>query len=458
VAQILQPLLDPRFDDFSLGYRPGRDRTEALARAIAISEREERYVWVVSDLKDAFNHVSHQYLLDTLAKDHWLDGLVPLVRRIIGSAGTTGIPQGGALSPFLLNVALHKAIDRRWKRTHPDIPLIRIADDVCLLCQTPAEAETAWNDLQGMATDIGMQVKGTSTTDCHNLTEGQRACWLGIEVRKEGPGIKLGLSPKFREKLKIHLVEQISQPDSLLAVGATLRGTFDQLGPLAEDGLTAALHETAKVLGQLQMETPVSPEELRTIWEKARTRYLARQEYYRLVSSTRGTSPQDASRGEGFAPRHRTRPDIPTDAGATAVAQATVELVTARLSNGMGAWLCATEDQQTQAPNIQCQSVGRVTATRLSLLGLLAALDNTTTQRIVVRTDSSYLCNLRLAYERLGETGREAEPRSARHPNQDLLVALQRKLQGSGRTLNFQFRTIPRGTSRANTAWLVPTR
>ena len=42
VASVLQPLLDPLFDDRSLGYRPGRSHLKALAEAERLTLQERR--------------------------------------------------------------------------------------------------------------------------------------------------------------------------------------------------------------------------------------------------------------------------------------------------------------------------------------------------------------------------------------------------------------------------------
>lgn len=440
VVQIIQPLLDPRFDDLSLGYRPGRDRTEALARAIAIAEREERYVWVISDLKDAFDHVNHQYLLRALKGDHWLDKLIPLIRRIIAIAGTTGIPQGGALSPLLLNVVLNKAIDRQWRRLYPHIPLIRVADDICLLCRTREESQAAWNDLRRIATDIGMQIKGTQDADCFDLSNGQHADWLGVEVRKDGSGIKPGLSRRFSARLRKDLEEHYTQPDSLLVIAALLRGKFDQLGPIAEDGLSAAHEAVRKGIEELQIETPVSTQELRTVWEHARVRYLARQSYYHIKQSQPVMTTNNTARRDGFAYRYRTRPETRVDAETSTVTPVTVELTTAMLPNRVGAWLCAVESEQNQNPEIQCESVRNVTASRLALLGVRAAIKKYPDRSLILRTDSDYLANVFTANPPSFIEQQPSSHEESPHANQDLLRPIIRSLQQSGRRLITELR------------------
>jgi hypothetical protein len=54
---VLQPLLDPLFDEYSFGYRPRRSRLDALIVAEQVALKEKRRVWVATDIRDAFVHV-----------------------------------------------------------------------------------------------------------------------------------------------------------------------------------------------------------------------------------------------------------------------------------------------------------------------------------------------------------------------------------------------------------------
>src|SRR5262249_28043030 len=69
VVLIVQPFLDKQFLDGSFGWRPkGKGkadrRLQALARAERLAVESDRWVWLAEDLKDAFNHVPRQRLLD----------------------------------------------------------------------------------------------------------------------------------------------------------------------------------------------------------------------------------------------------------------------------------------------------------------------------------------------------------------------------------------------------------
>ena len=59
-----------------------------------------------------------------------------------------GTPQGGVVSPCLANLFLHYAFDTWMKRTCPDIPFERYADDIICHCRSAEEAQALWNALE----------------------------------------------------------------------------------------------------------------------------------------------------------------------------------------------------------------------------------------------------------------------------------------------------------------------
>jgi hypothetical protein len=67
ILQVLQPLMDPRFSEFSFGFRPNRDRRHALKAALDYLNQGQR-CWVVADLKDAFDSIPINRLMDIALK------------------------------------------------------------------------------------------------------------------------------------------------------------------------------------------------------------------------------------------------------------------------------------------------------------------------------------------------------------------------------------------------------
>jgi len=52
-----------------------------------------------------------------------------------------GTPQGGVISPLLMNLFMHFAFDRWMQQTRPQCPFARYADDAVVHCRSQSEAE-----------------------------------------------------------------------------------------------------------------------------------------------------------------------------------------------------------------------------------------------------------------------------------------------------------------------------
>ena len=132
--QVLQPLFDPDFSEFSYGFRPGRSAHDAVlqARAHAASGRR----WVVDmDLEKFFDRVNHDILMSRIVRKVKDKRVLTLIRRYlqagvmadgIVSPRPEGTPQGGPLSPLLSNILLDDLDKELEKRGHC---FCRYADD-----------------------------------------------------------------------------------------------------------------------------------------------------------------------------------------------------------------------------------------------------------------------------------------------------------------------------------------
>ncbi len=115
MVQVLAPMFEPYFSEYSYGFRPKRSCQQAIIKTLEYMN--DGYEWIVDiDLKKFFNNVSHDRLL-RLVSDIVKDGnVVSLVNKFL-KAGvmvkgnyeetTIGTPQGGPLSPLLSNIMLN---------------------------------------------------------------------------------------------------------------------------------------------------------------------------------------------------------------------------------------------------------------------------------------------------------------------------------------------------------------
>src|SRR3954447_7130461 len=113
-AAALEPEWEARFESRSYGFRPGRSCQDAM-QAIFVTARGAscKRQWVLdADLAAAFDRIDHSRLLDQLGTfpargmiSAWLTAGVMDQGRFAPTE--RGSPQGGVISPVLMNVALH---------------------------------------------------------------------------------------------------------------------------------------------------------------------------------------------------------------------------------------------------------------------------------------------------------------------------------------------------------------
>jgi group II intron reverse transcriptase/maturase len=137
VKLMIEPQLDGLFHPDSYGYRPGKSAKQAIA---VTRERCWRYDWVVEfDIKGAFDNLDHDLLMKavrTHIKDRWV--LLYVERWLRAPLESVdgdivyrekGTPQGGVISPLLMNLFMHYCFDRWMQKTRPQKPFARYADD-----------------------------------------------------------------------------------------------------------------------------------------------------------------------------------------------------------------------------------------------------------------------------------------------------------------------------------------
>jgi RNA-directed DNA polymerase len=149
VKMHLEPLVEPHFHPDSYGYRPGKSALDAVATT---RQRCWRWDWVIDlDIKGFFDNLDHDLVLKAvrhhvqtpwvlLYVERWLKAPV---QKQDGSREerTKGSPQGAVISPLLANLFMHYAFDVWMRKTYPDVPFERYADDVVVHAKSQAQAE-----------------------------------------------------------------------------------------------------------------------------------------------------------------------------------------------------------------------------------------------------------------------------------------------------------------------------
>jgi RNA-directed DNA polymerase len=160
----IEPQIDSVFHPDSYGYRPGRSAKQAIA---VTRKRCWQYDWVVEfDIKAAFDQIDHGLLRKALRshiREDWI--LLYLERWLIAPFETEdgarlprerGTPQGGVISPIMMNLFMHYAFDRWMQRTSPNCPFARYADDAVVHCRTRQQAEHVMRAIASRLAECGL--------------------------------------------------------------------------------------------------------------------------------------------------------------------------------------------------------------------------------------------------------------------------------------------------------------
>jgi len=164
VKRAIEPILDPIFHPDSYGYRPGRSAKQAIA---VTRKRCWQFDWVVEfDIKSAFDQIDHSLLMKAVSshiREGWI--LLYIERWLTAPFETTdgerlprerGTPQGGVVSPILMNLFMHYTFDAWMKRVNPSCPFVRYADDAVVHCRTRKQAEDVMRSIALRLADCGL--------------------------------------------------------------------------------------------------------------------------------------------------------------------------------------------------------------------------------------------------------------------------------------------------------------
>ena len=169
ILQVLQPIFDPTFSEYSYGFRPGRRAHDAVCQAQRYVQSGRR--WVVDvDLEKFFDRVNHDVLMVRLAKRVEDKRLLKVIRRYL-EAGILadgvvvdrheGTLQGGPLSPLLANVLLDE-VDRKLERSGHKF--VRYADDCNVYVRSKRAGERVMERMVGLYAKLKLKVNEEKST------------------------------------------------------------------------------------------------------------------------------------------------------------------------------------------------------------------------------------------------------------------------------------------------------
>ena len=172
MVQVLSPMFEPYFSEYSYGFRPNRCCQMAIIKALEYFN--DGYDWIVDiDLEKFFDNVPHDRLL-RMVSDVVKDGnVVSLVNKFLkagvmiqGNYEDTviGTPQGGPLSPLLSNIMLNK-LDKELEAR--GLHFTRYADDTIILVKSEKAANRVMESITHfIEKKLGLKVNMTKTKIC----------------------------------------------------------------------------------------------------------------------------------------------------------------------------------------------------------------------------------------------------------------------------------------------------
>ena len=193
----LEPIAETYADPNSYGFRIGRSTHDAIEQCFTDLNKGKSPEWILEgDIKGCFDHISHQWLLENIPMDtqileKWLKcGFVETGKLFPTDEGT---PQGGTISPTLMNMTLdglerllQERLPTRQKvngRTHFNkLNFVRYADDFIITGESPGFLrDKVLPIVKEFLTERGLQLSEEKTVITH-IEDGFD--FLGKNIRK----------------------------------------------------------------------------------------------------------------------------------------------------------------------------------------------------------------------------------------------------------------------------------
>ena len=146
ISQVLSPIYENYFSEYSYGFRPNRDCHKAMNKALKYIN--EGYTFIIDvDIEKYFDTVNHDKLISILRERMNDSQTLHLIRSFLKagvmenglvSPSIEGVPQGGPLSPLLSNIYLDK-LDKELE--YRGLRFVRYADDFNIFVKSKDSAK-----------------------------------------------------------------------------------------------------------------------------------------------------------------------------------------------------------------------------------------------------------------------------------------------------------------------------
>ena len=251
MVQVLSPIFEEEFQEFSYGFRPHRSCEQAVLKLTEYLN--DGCEWIVDiDLEKFFDNVPQDKLMSYVGRVIRDPDTESLIRKFlksgvmedgIYSATEVGTPQGGNLSPLLSNVMLNE-LDKELVRR--GLNWVRYADDCVIAVRSSASANRVMHTItRWIEQKLGLKVNAEKTHVCRP----SKLKYLGFSFYKNSKAQRWAARPhessvtKFKRTLK-RLCKRscsISMDERVTKLNQTIRGWVNYFAIADMKGKMAAI-------------------------------------------------------------------------------------------------------------------------------------------------------------------------------------------------------------------------
>lgn len=170
--EILEAIYEPKFKEFSFGFRPGKNCHDAIQRINKHIMADKINYVVDADIKGFFDNIDHEWMIKFLEHDIADKNFIRYIKRfLIGGVmedgkkleTDKGTVQGGLISPVLANVYLHYVLDMwfeyvKKREFKGEMYMVRYADDFVCLFQYENEAQKFYRMMIERLKKFGLEI------------------------------------------------------------------------------------------------------------------------------------------------------------------------------------------------------------------------------------------------------------------------------------------------------------
>ncbi len=205
MVQVLSPLFDPTFSEYSYGFRPKRSQHQAV-RKVQEHIAEGRKIVVDVDLSKFFDRIHHDRLIARLGgkiADKRILRLIGLILRSgvmhngLVSPTREGSVQGSPLSPLLSNVVLDE-LDKELESR--GLEFCRFADDCNIFVKSPKAAERV---MAGVSQFIEKRLRLKINRDKSQVARSEKVKFLGLTIIGQRIAISAKSLQRAMDKVKV---------------------------------------------------------------------------------------------------------------------------------------------------------------------------------------------------------------------------------------------------------------